>query len=101
VKTGDTIVLLSNSATGGINAVEGTVRGLISTSMKDFDDNILHIGIGMARQLLRTNGANMWVTTLRDTDMTGRVMDRIVQEGWFNLKTSVDHFIAFEKSHES
>jgi putative ABC transport system permease protein len=83
VKTGDTIVLLSNSATGGINAVEGTVRGLISTSMKDFDDNILRIGIGMARQLLRTNGAHLWVTTLRDTDMTGRVMDRIVQKGWF------------------
>lgn len=84
VKTGDTIVLLSNSATGGINAVEGMVRGLISTSMKDFDDNILRIGIGMARQLLRTDGAHLWVTTLRDTEMTGKVMDKLREESWFS-----------------
>lgn len=83
VKTGDTIVLLSNAATGGINAVEGTVRGLISTSMKDFDDNILRVPIGMAQQLLRTDGAHTWVITLQETELTESVHARIRQAGWF------------------
>jgi putative ABC transport system permease protein len=84
VKTGDTIVLLSNAATGGINAVEGKVRGLISTSMKDFDDNILRVTIGMAQQLLRTNGAHTWVITLKQTELTEAVHTQIKQAGWFN-----------------
>ena len=83
VRTGDTIVLLSNAATGGINAVEGTVRGLISTSMKDFDDNILRVPIDMARQLLRTDGAHVWVVTLKDTGLTESVHARMQTTGWF------------------
>jgi putative ABC transport system permease protein len=80
VKTGDSIVLLANTASGGMNAVEGKVRGLISTSMKDFDDNILRITIGMARELLRTQGAHLWVVTLKQTELTDRAMQRLKQE---------------------
>lgn len=83
VKAGDTVVLLTNSASGGLNALEGKVSGLISTSMKDFDDNILRIGIGLARQLLRTDGAHLWVTTLRDTALTDEVMARVTSQSWF------------------
>ncbi|MEW6678164.1 MAG: FtsX-like permease family protein [Pseudomonadota bacterium] len=83
VKTGDTIVLLSNAASGGFNAVEGKVRGLISTSMKDFDDNMLRVDIGLARQLLRTEGAHLWVTTLKETEQTERVMDNLAGTTWF------------------
>lgn len=77
VKTGDTIVLLTNTASGGINAIEGKVRGLISTSMKAFDDNMLRIPIDTARKLLRTQGAHLWVVTLQRTEMTDQVMNRI------------------------
>lgn len=77
VKTGDAIVLLTNTASGGMNAVEGKVRGLISTSMKDFDDNILRISIGMARDLLRTQGAHLWVVTLQKTELTDAAMSRL------------------------
>lgn len=83
VKTGDTIVLLSNAASGGFNAVEGKVRGLISTSMKDFDDNMLRVSIGLARQLLRTEGAHLWVTTLRETEQTDAVMENLAGTTWF------------------
>lgn len=79
VKTGDSIVLLTNTASGGMNAVEGTVRGLISTSMKDFDDNILRISIDLARELLRTQGAHLWVTTLRQTELTDKAMESLKQ----------------------
>lgn len=80
VSTGDTIVLLTNTASGGINAIEGHVRGLISTSMKAFDDSILRVPIAAARELLRTEGAHIWVVTLRDTDLTDPAMARLKNE---------------------
>lgn len=82
-RTGDTIVLLSNASSGGINAVEGKVRGLISTSMKDFDDNILRVPIGMARHLLKTDGAHVWVVTLKDTERTESARQSIHASGFF------------------
>jgi len=80
VKTGDTVILLSNTASGGINAIEGRVRGLISTSMKAFDDSILRVPIEAARELLRTKGAHLWVVTLHNTDMTYQVMAHLKNE---------------------
>jgi putative ABC transport system permease protein len=77
VKTGDAVVLLTNTTSGGINAVEGQVRGLISTSMKAFDDNMLRVPIGMARQLLRTKGSHLLVVMLQHTEMTDMVMGQL------------------------
>lgn len=77
VKTGDVVVLMANSPSGGINAVEGHVRGLVSTSMKAFDDSLLRVDIKLARELMRTSGAHIWITTLKETDMTDGVMRRL------------------------
>jgi putative ABC transport system permease protein len=77
VKVGDTIVLLVNTPTGGINAVEGKVRGLVSTSMKAFDDNMLRVTSDLARELLRTKGAHLWVVTLQRTELTDSVMAQL------------------------
>lgn len=77
VKTGDSIVLLTNTASGGINAIEGHVRGLISTSMKAFDDNILRIPFATAQGLLRTQGVHLWVVSLKHTALTDRVVQRL------------------------
>ena len=38
VGPGDSVVLLSKTATGGVFAVEATVRGLFRTVVKAFDD---------------------------------------------------------------
>lgn len=83
VKTGDTVVLLVNTASGGINAVEGKVTGLTFTSMKAIDDSILRISIGMARDLLRVSGSHVWVTTLQRTEMTDDVLARLKTEDAF------------------
>lgn len=77
VKTGDDIVLLANTASGGINAVEGKVRGLVSTAMKVYDDNMLRVPIATARQLLRTDGAHIWVITLKHTADTEEVVKKL------------------------
>lgn len=81
VKSGDTVVLLTNTTSGGINAVEGHVRGLVSAYMKAFDDSLLRVDIKLARQLLRTSGAHLWVATLHDTDLTETAMRRLEVEG--------------------
>lgn len=70
VKTGDTVVLLTSTERGGINAVEATVRGLASTTMKAFDDSLLRVPVALARDLLKTKGSHAWVITLEETDMT-------------------------------
>jgi putative ABC transport system permease protein len=77
VKTGDTIVLLTNTPTGGINAVEGHVRGLAATSMKAYDDVMLRTTVGMARQLLRVQGAHLWVVSLQHTELTDKVTAKL------------------------
>jgi putative ABC transport system permease protein len=77
VRVGDTVVLLATTASGNINAVEGTVRALVSTSFKAFDDNVLRIPIGLARQLLHTRGAHLWVVRLDRTDRTDEILARL------------------------
>lgn len=77
VRVGDTIVLLAGTRSGGLGAVEGQVRGLVSTSMKAYDDSMLRVSIDLARRLLRTGGAHVWVVSLTATDLTDAVVSRI------------------------
>lgn len=83
VKTGSTVVLLANTATGGINAVEVHVRGLASTSMKAYDDTMLRAPLGTARTLLRTAGAHLWVVGLARTELTDHVLAEIHRDPVF------------------
>lgn len=77
VKTGDSVVLLANTVSGGINAVEGHVRGLVSTYMKAFDDSTLRIDIELAHELLRTSSAHVWVVSLEETRATDRLLAQL------------------------
>lgn len=74
ITTGDTVVLLVNTASGGINAVEVTVEGLFATVSKSYDDNALRLPIDTARQLLRTQGVHRWIVLLADTGDTNAVL---------------------------
>jgi len=80
VKAGDTVVLLVNTSSGGINAVEGTVVGLTFTAMKGIDDAILRVSIDMARDLLRVSGSHVWITTLQRTELTDGFVERLKHE---------------------
>ncbi len=77
VDVGDQVVLLANTASGGINAVEVTIRGLFNTVTKSYDDNALRMPIETARKLLRTQGAHTWVILLHDTNQTDVVLKDI------------------------
>lgn len=72
-RVGDTVVLLVNTERGGVNAVEGKVRGLFSTVSKAYDDSALRITLPLAQRLMRTRGAHSWVVLLGDTARTDAV----------------------------
>jgi len=80
VDVGDRVVLLVTTASGGINAVELTVRGLFSTVTKAYDDSALRVPIDTARTLLRVKGAHAWVVLLDDTGETDAVAARLRAE---------------------
>lgn len=73
VDVGDTVVLLVTTASGGVNAVELTLRGIFSTVTKAYDDSALRMPIDVARSLLRVKGAHAWVVLLDDTQQTDAV----------------------------
>src|ERR1044071_5731206 len=67
VTVGDPIILLVSLPTGGINAVEGRVRGLFFTVSKEFDDAAIRAPISLARELLRVSGSHAWIVLLDRT----------------------------------
>ena len=69
-KPGDTVVLLANTASGGINAVQGRVRGLFRTITKAYDDSALRTTITMARRLVRVSGSTSYALVLDNTEHT-------------------------------
>ena len=76
-KVGDSVVLVANTPSGGINAVEGRVRGLFSTITKAYDDVALRLPIATAHTLLRTTGSHYWAILLDDTDRTTEAVTRL------------------------
>jgi putative ABC transport system permease protein len=69
VQVGSTVVLLTNAASGSINGVEGTVRGLFtSTVSKAYDDSALRAPLPLAQELIRVSGAHRWILVLDDTE---------------------------------
>ncbi|MGH8714371.1 MAG: ABC transporter permease [Casimicrobiaceae bacterium] len=77
VKPGDRVVLVANTASGGVNAAEVTVRGLFATITKAYDDSAIRLPLALARRLTRTSGAHSWAIVLTDTDLTPTVLERV------------------------
>lgn len=77
VKPGDSMVLMVNSATGGVNAVEVTVLGLFATITKAYDDAALRVPIGLARQLMRVKGSHTYVILLDKTENTSSTVSSL------------------------
>ena len=77
VSVGDTVVLLANTESGGLNGFEGTVRGLFQSASKEFDDAALLLPLDPAKQLLRVTGTHTWVLILDETEHTDDVLQAL------------------------
>jgi putative ABC transport system permease protein len=94
VNRGDTVSFIVNLPGGGINAVEGRLRGTFSTQVKSYDDSAVRMPIALARDLLRVKGSHLWVVGLTDTERTEETItylrERLAPDGfelnsWFAL----------------
>ncbi|SBT08078.1 LolE permease component of an ABC-transporter system [Candidatus Propionivibrio aalborgensis] len=81
VKVGDMVVLMTNTPSGSLNALEFTVRGLFTTVSKAYDDSALRIPLPMTQKLLRISGVHRWILVLDDTQLTARAT-RDLREGF-------------------
>ncbi len=70
VKVGDTVVLMTTTASGNINAVEAPVVGLFNSVSKEYDDSALRMPIALAQQLVKVSGAQQWLVLLDRTETT-------------------------------
>jgi putative ABC transport system permease protein len=71
---GDSVVLLVNTPTGGINAVEVRIRGLFFSVAKAFDDSAVRVPLSLAHSLLKADGAHQWIVVLKETGQTDRFL---------------------------
>jgi putative ABC transport system permease protein len=74
---GDNVVFVTTNESGGINAVEGHVRGIFSTMTKPFDDAALRMPITLARELLGVRGSHTWVILLDKTENTNATLSEL------------------------
>lgn len=63
---GDLLVLLTNTADGGVSAVEARVVGIFRSITKAYDDVALRVPIALARELSRMEGEHVRLILLDD-----------------------------------
>ena len=86
VKVGEPVTFLVNLPDGGVNAVEGKVRGSFTTGVKAYDDSAVRMPVSLGRELLRTQGSHVWVVALSATEHTDETV------AYLHSKLSPDRF---------
>lgn len=93
-KVGDLLVLISNTPTGGISAVEATVVGVFNSISSAYDDVALRIPIELARELSGVQGEHMRIVLLDDVSRVDTALaelraslpgDRYMLVPWYEL----------------
>lgn len=79
-KPGDTVVLLTTTASGSANALEVQVAGIFATITKDYDDYALRLPIEQARKLMRVQSATSWVVILDRWQQTDPAVSLLKQQ---------------------
>lgn len=93
IRTGDRVVLLLNTASGSVSAVEATVRGIFSTAVRAFDEVAIRTSLSTARKLMKTKGSHAWVVALDDegaVDATAERIREVVMPYKFGVERWID-----------
>jgi putative ABC transport system permease protein len=98
VHVGDTVVLIANTARGGVNAVECRVRGFFATMSKAYDDIALRVPLKIAQKLLKVDGTQVWALLLEDTEQTGPTL-RTLRERFANQNIVFTEWIELADFH--
>ena len=101
VKRGDKVTFIVSLPGGGINAVDGHLRGTFTTNAKAYDDSAARMPIALARELLRVKGSHLWVVGLTNTEHTDETMAYLKAQlptGEFEMKSWFDLSDFYQKS---
>ena len=76
---GDSLVLLTNTIGGSLNAFDLNVKGIFFTASKEFDDRALRLPMHIAQKLIRTQGIQTLVVLLDRTENTQTVKEQVLK----------------------
>ncbi|MFH0811723.1 MAG: ABC transporter permease [Pseudomonadota bacterium] len=74
---GDSLIILTNTKDGAINALDIAVRGIFYSFSKEYDDRALKLPLTAAQKLLNTDAVQAMVVILNDTGDTNLVKERL------------------------
>ncbi|MFC4158922.1 ABC transporter permease [Chitinimonas lacunae] len=77
LKVGDSLALMSPTATSGLNAIDVEVVGLLKTGVPQVDRTRVLVPLELAQKLIRTGKINRLVLGLDDTGQTDAVQARL------------------------
>lgn len=77
VSVGDRVVLLANTKSRGVNAIEVEVKGVFATPVKAYDDYALRLPLDAAQRLLKTAEVHAWLVVLSKTSKTDSVVEKM------------------------
>jgi putative ABC transport system permease protein len=73
VKPGEGLIIVTNTVAGSINALDVILKGVFSTSFKQFDDHFIRLPLATAQKLLHTESVQSLVIMLDKTDQTQKI----------------------------
>lgn len=76
-KVGDSVVLMTQTVGGSLNAFDMNIKGEFFTATKEFDDRALRMPLDVAKSLLRTKSVQTLVILLDNTSNTNQVKTEI------------------------
>jgi len=77
---GDRVTLLLNSKDGALNSLDVEIVGVFRTFSKEYDARAVRLPLSAAQELLTTKGANSLVLSLKQTESTDQVLERLRKE---------------------
>jgi len=78
LKIGDFIILVCNTISGALNAMDMKVKGTFFTISKEFDDRAVRMPIAAAQTLLRTDKVQTLVVLVDKTENTDQVKKQLL-----------------------
>lgn len=96
-KSGDPLILLTNTQGGSINALDVGLKGIFFTTSKEYDDRAVRMPIKTAQKLLHTDEVQSIVILLDKTEATDEVrarLDELIKKEGLGLETRAWHQIA-------
>ena len=76
-KNGDYLTFMTTTAAGALNALDLKVIGTFRSASPEYEERAVMIPLGTAQELMRTSKVKNLVVTLRSTDKTDALFDKI------------------------